>query len=167
MDLELCLQIAGGGVHSWEKAEWLDAVEEYFICNHDLELDEVEDFLGLMTNFDTTVEDGRLLQVLFQLQTMFYQFQRSDGTGRWMASHITQRNYDADSMKELEVKEVTAINDGAATDGVYPQPEPSYPDAQTIKEEDILDDDWTIMNKNIQDPAFGIESAHDGSSSID
>lgn len=129
----------------------------------DLELDEVEDFLGeLMTNeFDTVVEDGSLPQVSQQLQTMFYHFQRGDGAAlKEMASHITQRKCrvratavttaretdedDADSVEEMEV---TATNDGAATDGVCPQPESSGPDSQTIKEEDIVEDGWTIVRR--------------------
>ncbi|XP_058391892.1 pre-rRNA-processing protein TSR2 homolog isoform X3 [Diceros bicornis minor] len=116
-----------------------------------------------MTNeFDTVVEDGSLPQVSQQLQTMFYHFQRGDGAAlKEMASHITQRkckvrataltparetdeDEDADSVEEMEV---TATNDGAATDGVCPQPEPSGPDCQTIKEEDIVEDGWTIVRR--------------------
>ncbi|KAM5290942.1 pre-rRNA-processing protein TSR2 homolog isoform 2-T2 [Glossophaga mutica] len=105
--LQIAVENGFGGVHSQEKAEWLGgAVEEYFFRNADLELDEVEDFLGeLMTNeFDTVVEDGSLPQV-------------------------------------------TATNDGAAADGVCPQPESSGPDSQTIKEEDIVEDGWTIVRR--------------------
>ncbi|XP_060039380.1 pre-rRNA-processing protein TSR2 homolog isoform X2 [Erinaceus europaeus] len=105
--LQIAVENGFGGIHSQEKAEWLGgAVEEYFLRNADLELDEVEDFLGeLMTNeFDTVVEDGSLPQV-------------------------------------------TAMNDGTATDGVCPQPEPSNPDSQTIKEEDIVEDGWTIVRR--------------------
>nr|XP_019566398.1 PREDICTED: pre-rRNA-processing protein TSR2 homolog isoform X5 [Rhinolophus sinicus] len=115
-----------------------------------------------MTNeFDTVVEDGSLPQVSQQLQTMFQHFQRGDGVAlKEMASHITQRKCkvratalttsseadkdDADSVEEMEV---TATNDGAATDGVCPQPEPSGPDSQTIKEEDIVEDGWTIVRR--------------------
>ncbi|XP_059994223.1 pre-rRNA-processing protein TSR2 homolog isoform X3 [Lagenorhynchus albirostris] len=102
--LQIAVENGFGGVHSQEKAEWLGgAVEEYFFRNADLELDEVEDFLGeLMTNeFDTVVEDGSLPQV-------------------------------------------AATNDGAATDGVCPQP---GPDSQTIKEEEIVEDGWTIVRR--------------------
>nr|XP_019566396.1 PREDICTED: pre-rRNA-processing protein TSR2 homolog isoform X3 [Rhinolophus sinicus] len=146
--LQIAVENSFGGVHSQEKAEWLGgAVEEYFFRNEgpilsysaDLELDEVEDFLGeLMTNeFDTVVEDGSLPQVSQQLQTMFQHFQRGDGVAlKEMASHITQRKC-----------KVTATNDGAATDGVCPQPEPSGPDSQTIKEEDIVEDGWTIVRR--------------------
>ncbi|XP_003420417.2 pre-rRNA-processing protein TSR2 homolog [Loxodonta africana] len=162
--LQIAVENGFGGVHSQEKAEWLgDAVQEYFSRNADLELDEVEDFLGeLMTNeFDTVVEDGSLPQVSQQLQTMFHHFQRGDGAAlREMASHITQRKCrvtatalttaretdededDADSMEEMEV---TATNGGATTDGVCPQPEPSDLDSQ--KEEDIVEDGWTIVRR--------------------
>ncbi|XP_015992808.1 pre-rRNA-processing protein TSR2 homolog isoform X2 [Rousettus aegyptiacus] len=138
--LQIAVENGFGGVHSQEKAEWLGgAVEEYFFRNADLELNEVEDFLGeLMTNeFDTVVEDGSLPQVSQQLQTLFHHFQRGDGAAlKEMASHITQKK-----------REVTAVNDGAATDGVSPQPEPSGPDSQTIKEEDIVEDGWTIVRR--------------------
>lgn len=164
--MQIAVENGFGGVHSQEKAEWLEgAVEDYFIRNADLEQEEVEDFLGeLMTNeFDTVVEDGSLPQVSQQLQTMFGHFQRGDGAAlREMASHITQKKckvtatavmtaketdedeVDADSVEEMEV---TAMNDGAATDGVRPQPEPSDPNSQTIKEEDIVEDGWTIVRR--------------------
>lgn len=140
-------------------------MEDYFMRNADLELDEVEDFLGeLLTNeFDTVVEDGSLPQVSQQLQTMFHHFQRGDGAAlREMASRITQRkckvtatalktaketDEDEDDVDSVEEMEVTATNDGAATDGVCSQPEPSDPDAQTIKEEDIVEDGWTIVRR--------------------
>ncbi|XP_007446536.1 PREDICTED: pre-rRNA-processing protein TSR2 homolog [Lipotes vexillifer] len=160
--LQIAVENGFGGVHSQEKAEWLGgAVEEYFFRNADLELDEVEDFLGeLMTNeFDTVVEDGSLPQVSQQLQTMFHHFQRGDRAAlKEMASLITQRKCkvratalttaretdeddDANSVEEMEV---TATNDGAATDGVCPQP---GPDSQTIKEEEIVEDGWTIVRR--------------------
>ncbi|XP_077890903.1 pre-rRNA-processing protein TSR2 homolog isoform X2 [Ictidomys tridecemlineatus] len=117
-----------------------------------------------MTNeFDTVVEDGSLPQVSQQLQTMFHHFQKGDGAAlREMASHITQKKCkvkatalkaaketdgdqdDADSVEEMEV---TATNDGATTDGVSPQPEPSDPNSQNIKEEDIVEDGWTIVRR--------------------
>ncbi|XP_050647006.1 pre-rRNA-processing protein TSR2 homolog [Macaca thibetana thibetana] len=162
--LQITVENGFGGVHSQEKAKWLGgAVEDYFMRNADLELDEVEDFPGeLLTNeFDTIVEDGSLPQVSQQLQTMFHHFQRGDGAAlREMASRITQRkrkvtatalktaretDEDEDDVDSVEDMEVTAPNDGAATDGVWSQPEPSDPDAQTIKEEDIVEDGWTIV----------------------
>ncbi|XP_060147884.1 pre-rRNA-processing protein TSR2 homolog isoform X2 [Globicephala melas] len=113
-----------------------------------------------MTNeFDTVVEDGSLPQVSQQLQTMFHHFQRGDRAAlKEMASLITQRKCkvratvlttaretdeddDANSVEEMEV---AATNDGAATDGVCPQP---GPDSQTIKEEEIVEDGWTIVRR--------------------
>uniref|UniRef100_A0A8C5K1J5 Pre-rRNA-processing protein TSR2 homolog n=1 Tax=Jaculus jaculus TaxID=51337 RepID=A0A8C5K1J5_JACJA len=167
--LQIAVENGFGGVHSKEKAEWLgSAVEEYFMGNADLELEEIEDFLGelMNTEFDTVVEDGSLPQVSQQLQTMFCHFQKGDVAAlREMTSHITQKKCkitattlmpagesdvdedDVDSVEEMEVTEVTATNDGAAMDGVCPQPESSQPDTQTIKEEDIVEDGWTIVRR--------------------
>ncbi|KAG8510361.1 Pre-rRNA-processing protein TSR2 [Galemys pyrenaicus] len=162
--LQIAVENGFGGVHSQEKAEWLGgAVEEYFFHNADLELDEVEDFLGeLMTNeFDTVVEDGSLPQVSQQLQTMFHHFQRGDGPAlREMASFITQRKCkvrattlttaretDEDDADGVEEMEVTATIDGATRGGDGPQPEPEDPESQTIKEEDIVEDGWTIVRR--------------------
>ncbi|KAF6091718.1 TSR2 ribosome maturation factor [Phyllostomus discolor] len=96
-----------------------------------------------------------------QLNTMFHHFQRGDGTAlKEMASSITQRKCrvrattlttaretDEDDADSVEDMEVTATNDGAAADGVCPQPESSGPDSQTIKEEDIVEDGWTIVRR--------------------
>lgn len=60
------------------------------------------------------------------------------------AKETDEDEVDADSVEEMEV---TAMNDGAATDGVRPQPEPSDPNSQTIKEEDIVEDGWTIVRR--------------------
>ncbi|EDL86320.1 rCG38965, isoform CRA_a [Rattus norvegicus] len=164
--LQIAVENGFGGVHSQEKAEWLGgAVEDYFIANADLELEEIEDFLGelMTTEFDTVVEDGSLPQVSQQLQTMFHHFQKGDGAAlQEMTSHINQKKCkvtatplktaketdvaedDVDSVEEMEV---TATNDGATTDGVCPQSQPSDPDSQTIKEEDIVEDGWTIVRR--------------------
>lgn len=164
--LQIAVENGFGGVHSQEKAEWLGgAVEDYFIANADLELEEIEDFLGelMTTEFDTVVEDGSLPQVSQQLQTMFHHFQKGDGAAlQEMTSYINQKKCkvtatplktaketdvaedDVDSVEEMEV---TATNDGATTDGVCPQPQPSDPDSQTIKEEDIVEDGWTIVRR--------------------
>lgn len=167
--LQIAVENGFGGVHSQKKAEWLGgAVEDYFIANADLELEEVEDFLGelMTTEFDTVVEDGSLPQVSQQLQTMYHHFQKGDGAAlQEMTSEINQKKCkvtatpfktaketdvdedEVDSVEEMEVKEVTATNDEATTDGVCPQPQPTDPDSQTIKEEDIVEDGWTIVRR--------------------
>ncbi|XP_059106415.1 pre-rRNA-processing protein TSR2 homolog isoform X2 [Peromyscus eremicus] len=164
--LQIAVENGFGGVHSQEKAEWLGgAVEDYFIANADLDLEEVEDFLGelMTTEFDTVVEDGSLPQVSQQLQAMFHHFQKGDGAAlQEMTAQINQKKCkvtatplktaektdvaedDVDSVEEMEV---TATNDGATTDVVCPQPQPSDPDPQTIKEEDIVEDGWTIVRR--------------------
>ncbi|XP_054976185.1 pre-rRNA-processing protein TSR2 homolog isoform X2 [Sorex araneus] len=148
--LQIAVENGFGGVHSQEKAVWLgDAIEEYFMRNADLELDEVEDFIGeLMTNeFDTIVEDGSLTQ-------------KGDGAAlRDMVSHIIQRkcrvrattltaakddDNDVDSVEEMEV---TTTSNGEATNGLCSQPDSSRPDFESIKEEDIVEDGWTIVRR--------------------
>uniref|UniRef100_A0A8D2AQV4 Pre-rRNA-processing protein TSR2 homolog n=1 Tax=Sciurus vulgaris TaxID=55149 RepID=A0A8D2AQV4_SCIVU len=152
------------GVHSQEKADCLwGAVEDYFILNAALELDDVERFLGeLMTNkFDTVVQDGSLPQASQQLQTMFHHFQKGDraaeGDGREFNPQYNQKKKKKkkDIAKPLHLRqperqlgmkmmqtvwemEMIATNDGdgAITDGICPQPEPSDSNPQNIKEED-------------------------------
>lgn len=139
---------------------WGGAVEEYFFHNADLELDEVKDFLReLMTNeFNTVVGGENLPQVSQQLQTMFHHFQRSNRAAlKAMVTLITQRKCKvrvnglttaretdeddgANSMKEVKT---AAMKDGAATNGICPQPEHFGPDSQTIKEEDTVEDGQT------------------------
>ncbi|CAO2624528.1 Pre-rRNA-processing protein TSR2 homolog [Lemmus lemmus] len=164
--LQIAVENGFGGMHSQEKAEWLGgAVEDYFIANADLELEEVEDFLGelMTTEFDTVVEDGSLPQVSQQLQTMFHHFQKGDVAAlQELTSHINQKkckvtatpvktaretDVDQDEVDSVEEMEVTATNDGATMDGGCPQPQPPEPDSQTIKEEDIVEDGWTIVRR--------------------
>nr|XP_026263213.1 pre-rRNA-processing protein TSR2 homolog [Urocitellus parryii] len=134
--LQIAVENGFGGVHSQEKAEWLGgAVEDYFIRNADLELDEVEDFLGeLMTNeFDTVVEDGSLPQGPILSYSADLELDEVE-----------------DFLGELMTNEFdTVVEDGSLpqTDGVSPQPEPSDPNSQNIKEEDIVEDGWTIVRR--------------------
>nr|XP_048297561.1 pre-rRNA-processing protein TSR2 homolog isoform X2 [Myodes glareolus] len=117
----------------------------------------------MTTEFDTVVEDGSLPQVSQQLQTMFHHFQKGDGAAlQELTSHINQKKFkvtatpvktaretdvDEDEVDSVEEMEVTATNDGATMDGICPQPQPPEPDSQTIKEEDIVEDGWTIVRR--------------------
>ena len=89
---------------------------------------------------------------------MFHHFQRSDRAAlKAMVSLITQRKYKVranglttarktdkdDGTNSMEEVEIAAMKDGAATDGMCPQPEHFGPDSQTIKEEDIVEDGQT------------------------
>ncbi|KAM7339219.1 pre-rRNA-processing protein TSR2 homolog isoform X1 [Alexandromys fortis] len=164
--LQIAVENGFGGVHSQEKAEWLGgAMEDYFIANDDLELEEVEDFLGelMTTEFDTVVEDGSLPQVSQQLQTIFHHFQNGDVAALLeLTADIDEKKFpvtaapgqtardtdvDEDEVDSVEEMEVTATNDGAMMDGICPQPQPPEPDSQTIKEEDIVEDGWTIVRR--------------------
>ncbi|KAF4072560.1 hypothetical protein AMELA_G00264550 [Ameiurus melas] len=74
--LQIAVDNGFGGVFSQQKADWMvDAVQQYFHDNSDLEQDEVEDFLSeLMNNeFDTVVDDGSLPQVAQKVCVMFQQ----------------------------------------------------------------------------------------------
>ncbi|KAL7884625.1 hypothetical protein AOLI_G00073950 [Acnodon oligacanthus] len=77
--LQIAVDNGFGGVYSQQKAEWMvDAVQQYFHDNNDLEEDEVEEFLSdLMNNeFDTVVDDGSLPQVAQKVCVMFQQCQQ-------------------------------------------------------------------------------------------
>ncbi|KAK1801080.1 hypothetical protein P4O66_022795 [Electrophorus voltai] len=77
--LQIAVDNGFGGAYSPQKAEWMvDALQQYFYDNDDLEQEEVEDFLSnLMDNeFDTVVDDGSLPQVAKKVCEMFQQCQQ-------------------------------------------------------------------------------------------
>ncbi|XP_048872800.1 pre-rRNA-processing protein TSR2 homolog isoform X2 [Brienomyrus brachyistius] len=74
--LQIAVDNGFGGVYSKQKADWMvDAVQQYFQQNDDLQQYEVEDFLAdLMNNeFDTVVDDGSLPQVASKICQLFKQ----------------------------------------------------------------------------------------------
>nr|AAH92688.1 Dt1p1a10l protein [Danio rerio]AAI65180.1 Dt1p1a10l protein [Danio rerio] len=74
--LQIAVDNGFGGAFSQQKAEWMvDALQQYFTDNGDLQQDEVEDFISeLMNNeFNTVVDDGSLPQVAQQVCGMFQQ----------------------------------------------------------------------------------------------
>ncbi|XP_017322991.1 pre-rRNA-processing protein TSR2 homolog [Ictalurus punctatus] len=89
--LQIAVDNGFGGVFSQQKADWMvDAVQQYFHDNSDLEQDEVEDFLSeLMNNeFDTVVDDGSLPQVAQKVCVMFQQCKQ--GKLAEVRQHISQ-----------------------------------------------------------------------------
>ncbi|KAK6466707.1 pre-rRNA-processing protein TSR2-like protein [Huso huso] len=77
--LQIAVENGFGGAFSQQKAEWMvDAVQQYFSDNVDLQHLEVEDFLAEIVNneFDTVVEDGSLPEVALQLCELFSQCSR-------------------------------------------------------------------------------------------
>ncbi|OWJ99545.1 TSR2 [Cervus elaphus hippelaphus] len=115
--LQIAVENGFGGVHSQEKAEWLGgAVEEYFFRNADLELDEVEDFLGelMMNEFDTVVEDGSLPQrgdraALKEMATLITQRKCKVRATALTTAGETDEDNDANSMEQMEVKGVQLL----------------------------------------------------------
>ncbi|KAH0513438.1 Pre-rRNA-processing protein TSR2-like protein [Microtus ochrogaster] len=94
---------------------------------------------------------------------MFYHFQKGDGAALLeLTSEINlkkckvtaspgqtarETDVDEDEVDSVEEMEVTATNDGAMMDGICPLPQPPEPNSQTIKEEDIVEDGWTIVRR--------------------
>uniref|UniRef100_A0A8D2GR71 Pre-rRNA-processing protein TSR2 homolog n=1 Tax=Urocitellus parryii TaxID=9999 RepID=A0A8D2GR71_UROPR len=150
--LQIAVENGFGGVHSQEKAEWLGgAVEDYFIRNADLELDEVEDFLGeLMTNeFDTVVEDGSLQNSILRGVPRNHAFALSKAFYLLRLSFLIPKNECKSLYPQCCPVELCVIHHVTykPLDGVSPQPEPSDPNSQNIKEEDIVEDGWTIVRR--------------------
>ena len=126
--LQIAVQNGVGGMHSQEEATWRgDTGEKSYFRNADLELGEVEGFLGeLMTNkSDTVVDDRSLPQVSRQLKTFSTISQGLMGP-LWRQCRVratalmTARETGEDDADSVEDMEDTATNDGAATDGVCP-----------------------------------------------
>ncbi|KAG7472678.1 hypothetical protein MATL_G00111420 [Megalops atlanticus] len=93
--LQIAVDNGFGGVHSQQKADWMvDAVQQYFHQNADLESYEVEDFLAdLMNNeFDTVVDDGSLPQVALQVCQLFKQCEQGKlSEVRGQIAQLTQK----------------------------------------------------------------------------
>ena len=102
-------------------------------------------------------------QVSQQLQNIFHHFQNGDVAALLeLTSEIDEKkcivtaapgqtaretDVDEDEVDSVEEMEVTATNDGATMDGICLQPQPPEPDSQIIKEEDIVEDGWTIVRR--------------------
>ncbi|KAJ6655303.1 hypothetical protein lerEdw1_005495, partial [Lerista edwardsae] len=147
-----------GGAYSLEKATWMvEAVEQYFQSNANLEQEEVEDFLAeLMNNeFDTMVEDGSLVQVSQQLCLFFSQCQQRDGAAvheaiarlaqkakaARMVAAKSQPAEESSSEEEQEAEEEAM--DCSATPSMHgSQPSPFSPSGP-----DGDEDGWTLVKK--------------------
>ncbi|XP_072537486.1 pre-rRNA-processing protein TSR2 homolog [Salminus brasiliensis] len=160
--LQIAVDNGFGGVYSQQKAEWMvDAVQQYFHDNSDLEQDEVEDFLSdLMNNeFDTMVDDGSLPQVAQKVCEMFQQCQQ--GKLAEVREHINQleKKRAAGRAKVTPVKSPTEEEDDSEDDeesmecdeagagasvsaAVANRQQP--PSAPANEEED---DGWTVVRK--------------------
>ncbi|CAI5796064.1 Pre-rRNA-processing protein TSR2 homolog [Podarcis lilfordi] len=155
--LQVAVENGFGGAYSQEKAEWMvEAVEQYFQSNADLELDEIEDFLAeLMNNeFDTMIEDGSLAQVSQQLRLFFGQCQQGEGAAVHEAIvRLAQKKQEAkvaaakskpteeSSSEEEQGTEEEAMDCSAAPsmNGAQPSPPPSSGADP--------EDGWTLVRK--------------------
>ncbi|KAG9270065.1 pre-rRNA-processing protein TSR2 homolog [Astyanax mexicanus] len=163
--LQIAVDNGFGGAYSQQKAEWMvDAVQQYFHDNSDLQQDEVEDFLSdLMNNeFDTVVDDGSLPQVAQKVCMMFQQCQQ--GKVAEVREHISQleakkaagrakvtpvktpTEEDEDSEDDEESMECDEAGAGGASVSgtVVNRQQPPSASAPANEEED---DGWTVVRR--------------------
>ncbi|XP_069040439.1 pre-rRNA-processing protein TSR2 homolog isoform X2 [Lepisosteus oculatus] len=164
--LQIAVDNGFGGAHSRQKADWMvDAVQQYFHDNTDLEQDEVEDFLAeLMNNeFDTVVEDGSLPQVALELRELFGKCQQGQlAEVRDRIAQLAQRRAPvkvtavpahspdeeggqergSSEDEEEEERETEAMECEEAAGGV-----PTPPRAQDSLSPPDAEDGWTVVRR--------------------
>ncbi|XP_066500166.1 pre-rRNA-processing protein TSR2 homolog [Hoplias malabaricus] len=160
--LQIAVDNGFGGVYSQQKANWMvEAVQQYFQENRDLEQEEVEDFLSeLMNNeFDTVVDDGSLPQVAQKVCGMFLQCQQGKldevrelikkldkSSGRAKATLVKtpeEEESDDDGDDDDESMECDEAVAGASGNRAAVQ-EHQHPAAPATEEED---DGWTVVRR--------------------
>ncbi|XP_073674695.1 pre-rRNA-processing protein TSR2 homolog [Garra rufa] len=162
--LQIAVDNGFGGAYSQQKAEWMvDALQQYFIENDDLQQDEVEDFISeLMNNeFDTVVDDGSLPQVAQKVCEMFQQCQqdrlkevreqinqliqkKSAGRAKVTpAKTPAAADDDDDEGEDEEAMECDGPADGPSVNSAAAQ-EHHLPQPANREEED---DGWTVVRK--------------------
>lgn len=144
-----------GGACSQQKAEWMvDALQQYFMENDELQQDEVEDFISdLMNNeFDTVVDDGSLPQVAQKVCEMFQQCQQDRLTEvREQIKQLIQKK-SAGRAKVTPAKTPAADDedeeamecDGGAVGASVVKEQHLPPRAVSHEEED---DGWTVVRR--------------------
>ncbi|KAG7332706.1 hypothetical protein KOW79_004540 [Hemibagrus wyckioides] len=161
--LQIAVDNGFGGVYSQQKADWMvDAVQQYFHDNSDLEQDEVEDFLSeLMNNeFDTMVDDGSLPQVAQKVCVMFQQCKQGKlsevkqqishlaqkkASGRAKVTPVKSPTEDAGGSDEDDGEESMECDEAGVGAAVKQQQVSSS--APKEEEEDDDDDGWTVVRK--------------------
>ncbi|KAI4872271.1 hypothetical protein NFI96_027700, partial [Prochilodus magdalenae] len=160
--LQIAVDNGFGGAYSQQKAEWMvDAVQQYFHDNNDLEQDEVEDFLSdLMNNeFDTVVDDGSLPQVAQKVRVMFQQCQQGKvaevrehinqleqkrAAGRAKVTPVkTPTEEEEESEDDEESMECDEAGAGASVSSAAVKDK--QPSSSTAAEEE--DDGWTVVRR--------------------
>ncbi|XP_073765218.1 pre-rRNA-processing protein TSR2 homolog isoform X1 [Danio rerio] len=155
--LQIAVDNGFGGAFSQQKAEWMvDALQQYFTDNGDLQQDEVEDFISeLMNNeFNTVVDDGSLPQVAQQVCGMFQQCeqgrlaevreqilklkQKKTSSGRAKATPAQTPQDDDDDDDEEEAMDCEG---GSAVASV------SSTAVNDLHHEEEEDDGWTVVRR--------------------
>ncbi|XP_051758499.1 pre-rRNA-processing protein TSR2 homolog [Ctenopharyngodon idella] len=158
--LQIAVDNGFGGAYSQQKAEWMvDALQQYFIDNDELQQDEVEDFISeLMNNeFDTVVDDGSLPQVAQKVCVMFQQCQQGKLTevreqinqlvekksaGRAKATPAKTPDDDDDECEDEEAMECDGGAEGPSVNGAAVKEQ--LPPATSHEEQD---DGWTVVRR--------------------
>ncbi|XP_051525173.1 pre-rRNA-processing protein TSR2 homolog [Myxocyprinus asiaticus] len=156
--LQIAVDNGFGGAYSQQKAEWMvDALQQYFNDNDDLQQDEVEDFISeLMNNeFDTVVDDGSLPQVAQKVCLMYQQCQQGElaevreqisllaqkkSAGR---AKVTPADDDEEESENEEAMECDGAGEGPSVNSTAVMEKPP-PQATSNEEED---DGWTVVRK--------------------
>ncbi|XP_062855289.1 pre-rRNA-processing protein TSR2 homolog [Trichomycterus rosablanca] len=159
--LQIAVDNGFGGVYSQQKADWMvDAVQQYFHDNRDLEQDEVEDFLSeLMNNeFDTVVDDGSLPQVAQKMCVMFQQCQQGQlakvkehisqltqkkAAGRAKVTPVKAPTEDEEDSEDDESMECDDAGEGSSVSSATVKQQQPSTSAPTQEEED----GWTVVRK--------------------
>ncbi|XP_058641064.1 pre-rRNA-processing protein TSR2 homolog [Onychostoma macrolepis] len=161
--LQIAVDNGFGGAYSQQKAEWMvDALQQYFTDNDELQQDEVEEFISdLMNNeFDTVVDDGSLPQVSQKVCEMFQQCQqdrltevreqikqliqkKSAGRAKATPAKTPAAAAAADDDDESEDEEAMEC-DGASVNGAAVKEQHLPPRAASHEEED---DGWTVVRR--------------------
>ncbi|KAJ8393498.1 hypothetical protein AAFF_G00059710 [Aldrovandia affinis] len=165
--LQIAVDNGFGGVYSQQKADWMvDAVQQYFHQNANLEQCEVEDFLADVMNneFDTVVDDGSLPQVSLQVCQLFTQCQQGKlSEVRGQISQLSQKKVtgrakatpvkapaeeEEESEEEEEGEEAMECEGGTErTSSTVPTTEqdPLPPSPPASREPE--DDGWTVVRR--------------------
>ncbi|KAB5567189.1 hypothetical protein PHYPO_G00229930 [Pangasianodon hypophthalmus] len=166
--LQIAVDNGFGGVYSQQKADWMvDAVQQYFHDNNDLEQDEVEDFLSeLMNNeFDTVVDDGSLPQVAQKVCVMFQQCKQGKlaevrqqisqlalkkASGRAKVTPIKSPTEDAEDSNDdndEESMECDEAGAGASVSSAAVKQQQQLSSSAPAEEEEEEEDGWTVVRK--------------------
>ncbi|XP_018608497.1 pre-rRNA-processing protein TSR2 homolog [Scleropages formosus] len=124
--LQIAVDNGFGGFYSQQKADWLvDAVQQFFQENADLQQYEVEDFLAEVMNneFDTVVDDGSLPQVASRMCHLFQQCEQ--GRLSEVRSHISRLEEEKKNAGRAKATQAKSTADKEEeSEGEEPEAEP-------------------------------------------